>query len=191
MKTEQAPGVAAAFELLIEELEREVDRVQRLGGQSFQDGNLAATKSWLARADALSALRQEVLSLAERSHDLVGPPTADGKEIRKRLPRGLMTPQHAYYLPILESLESRGGSASMADALDDVRERLQDRLNAYDLEAVPSDPKVPRWRNTAQWARNWLREQGYISAESPVGVWAITDAGRAQLAKWRKEQATK
>lgn len=190
MKPEEAPGVAAALELLLEELEREVDRVQRLGGQSFQDGNLTGTKAWLARADALTSLRQDVLSLAERCRDLVGTSTAHEIDVRGRLPRGLKTPQQAYCVPILEALVARGGSAPMADILDDVRERMRGQLNKYDLEPLPSDPTQLRWRNTAQWARNWLRERGYIRDDSPAGVWAISDAGRAQLEKWRKEQAT-
>lgn len=189
METEEAPGVAAALELLLEELEREVDRVQRLGGQSFQDGNLTATKTWLARADALLDLRQDVLSLSERCRDLVGANTGRASEVRRRLPRGLKTPQQAYCVPILEALVARGGSAPMADILDEVHERMRDRLNKYDLEPLSSDPAQLRWRNTAQWARNWLREQGYIRDDSPAGVWAISDPGRAQLEKWRKGQA--
>jgi restriction system protein len=33
----------------------------------------------------------------------------------------------------------------------------------------------PRWRNTAQWARNDLREQGLIRDDTPRSIWEITD----------------
>jgi hypothetical protein len=39
----------------------------------------------------------------------------------------------------------------------------------------------PRWRNTAQWARNDLREQGLIRDDTPRSVWEITDKGRQWL----------
>jgi restriction system protein len=40
---------------------------------------------------------------------------------------------------------------------------------------------TPRWRNTAQWARNSLREEGLIRDDSPRGIWEITDKGRQWL----------
>ncbi len=44
--------------------------------------------------------------------------------------------------------------------------------------------KTIRWRNTAQWARNTLREEGLIRDDTPRGIWAISDAGR----KWLEAQ---
>ncbi len=47
-----------------------------------------------------------------------------------------------------------------------------------------ADGKTIRWRNTAQWARNTLREEGLIRDDTPRGIWAISDAGR----KWLEAQ---
>ncbi len=60
---------------------------------------------------------------------------------------------------------------------------MGDQLNTYDLDTF-ADGKTIRWRNTAQWARNTLREEGLIRDDTPRGVWAISDAGR----KWLKAQ---
>jgi restriction system protein len=40
---------------------------------------------------------------------------------------------------------------------------------------------TPRWRCTAEWMRNSLREEGLIPDDSPRGIWEITDKGRQWL----------
>jgi len=46
---------------------------------------------------------------------------------------------------------------------------------------LASDPDIPRWRNTAQWARHSMVKEGLLKADSPRGIWEITDAGRASI----------
>jgi len=48
---------------------------------------------------------------------------------------------------------------------------------------MPSDGVTPRWRNTAQWARNSLREEGLIRDDTPRATWEISEEGRAWLAE--------
>ncbi len=57
-----------------------------------------------------------------------------------------------------------------------------------DFEPLASSPEQPRWRNAAQWARNALREKGLVRDDSPHGVWAISDKGRAWLDRQSKGQ---
>jgi restriction system protein len=38
------------------------------------------------------------------------------------------------------------------------------------------------------WARNKLKDQGLIAANSPRGIWEITDAGRRYLESLKREQ---
>lgn len=66
--------------------------------------------------------------------------------------------------------------------MDLAEEMMKDQLNTYDYETIPSNPKVIRWRNNAQWARFSLVHGGYLAADSPRGVWEITEAGRAWVA---------
>ena len=61
----------------------------------------------------------------------------------------------------------------MSDVLDKVEAKMRGRLNAYDRSALPSDPTLPRWRNTAQWARNAMVKEGLMSSDSPRGVWRL------------------
>ncbi len=41
------------------------------------------------------------------------------------------------------------------------------------------------WRNSAQWARNSMVQEGLLKADSPRGVWNISEAGRCRLEGWK------
>jgi hypothetical protein len=81
----------------------------------------------------------------------------------------------------LEALVELGGKAPMRKVLDVVEKKVRSKLNKYDLEALPSDPKSVRWRNTAQWCRNTLVEEGLMRRDSPYGIWEISELGRKAL----------
>lgn len=83
--------------------------------------------------------------------------------------------------PILEVLVKLGGSGDVNAVLELVYKEMAPLLNEFDHTVLASDGVTPRWRNTAQWAHNGLREQGLIRADSLRGVWMISEAGRA----WR------
>lgn len=65
--------------------------------------------------------------------------------------------------------------------MERVRLKMQNILNEHDYETLPSDPNLPRWRNTAQWARLTLVKKGYMKADSPTGLWEITEKGKEWL----------
>jgi len=50
-----------------------------------------------------------------------------------------------------------------------------------DYQPLASSPDNLRWRNAAQWARNSMVQEGLLKADSPRGVWEITDRGREML----------
>lgn len=74
-------------------------------------------------------------------------------------------------------------SGGINSVLDRIRELMDEELNQYDLAPL-SDGEIPRWRNTAQWARNKMREEGLILDDTPRGIWAISEEGR----RWLKAQ---
>ena len=107
-------------------------------------------------------------------------------ELRKDEFRGsgsLKTPQSTYRVPILSALVKLGGEVNANAVLGVVQYIMADQLTAHDLETL-ADGKTIRWRNTAQWACNTLREEGLIRDDTPRGVWGISEAGR----KWLKAQ---
>ena len=167
-------AMAEAFELLQAEVDAEVGQINEEGSAAFAAGEHERAKAALERAKELKALQQRLEELEAGFARLLRPAEADSA----KLPRGLKTPQAAYRLPILRALLALGGQGSIDAVLERVQAALKDRLNEYDLAPMPSDENIPRWRNTAQWARNNLRAEGLLKADSPRGIWELTDEGR-------------
>ena len=102
----------------------------------------------------------------------------------KRLPRGQKVTNEVFELPILEILYSRGGSAPMREVLDEIEQKIGHLFGPVDHEFTPSGGEI-RWRNTAQWARNSLVKRGLLRADSPRGIWELSDEGMAEVEKSR------
>lgn len=182
-------NVVAAFEILLEEIETEIDFTNRVGSRAFEARDydrareaLELSAQLIAYRDKLAAFRREWDRLVpvadEETEDTE---TTESRRNLGRLRRGLRTPEDAYYRPILRVLERRGGSGQVGDVLEEVREEMKGILRDVDFEPLASDPHNPRWRNAAQWARNSMVNEGLLKSGSPRGVWEITEKGREYL----------
>lgn len=98
-----------------------------------------------------------------------------------KLPRGVRTPDKAFYLPILRALVKLGGAAPVRKVLSLVGEQMKDQLRDVDWQPLQKDPNTLRWENTAMWARYKLIQQGLLRNDSPKGIWEITESGRRYL----------
>ncbi len=101
-----------------------------------------------------------------------------GKSKRGRSSR-TRTDQTAFLLPVLEILRECGGKAEAKRVIQQLEDKMKDQLKPVDHERLRSGQI--RWKNTAQWARNELVTEGYLSKDSPRGVWEITEKGREYL----------
>ena len=169
-------AMAAAFDLLQEEVDAEIARINQESSAAFAAGEHERAAAVLGRARQLKALQGKLDELAG-SYPAFFHSSGAGRGGSK-LPRGLKTPQDAFRLPILRTLVAMGGSGATGAVLDRVYEQIKDRLNEHDLAPTPSNEDRPRWRNTAAWCRYTLREEDLIVADSLRGVWEISDAGR-------------
>jgi hypothetical protein len=177
-------NVVAAFEMLLEEIEAEIEYVNRVGARAFEARDYYKAKEALESAaqitgfrDKVGALRREWETLFARQEDEEGTePHAERRNLG-RLRRGLRTREEAYYRPILEAIHFLGGSAPMSEVLDRVLQSMKGMLRDVDYEPLASDPDMPRWKNTAQWARNSMVKEGLLRSNSPRGVWEISDTG--------------
>jgi hypothetical protein len=174
-------NVVAAFEILLEEIETEIDFASRVGSRAFEARDYDRAREALEQAAQLTAYRDKLAAL-RREWDRLVPAVdeemedAETRESRRnlgRLRRGLRTPEDAYY--------RRGGSGQVGEILQDVREEVSGVLRDVDFEPLASDPHNPRWRNAAQWARNSMVNEGLLKSGSPRGVWEITQKGREYL----------
>ena len=183
-------NVSSAFEMLLEEVEAEIDFVNGIGSKAFDGRDYDKAKEALERAGVLTAFRDKVAGLRKEWKDIaaVGESQEDEETQAERrnlgkLRKGMRTPESAFYEPILQALEEMGGSGKTADVLDRVGQIMKGVLKDMDYQPLASSPDNLRWRNAAQWARNSMVQEGLLKADSPRGVWEITDKGREVLRK--------
>ena len=180
-------NVFVAFELLLEELEAEVEFTNKVGSKAFEGRNYDRAKEALERAAFLTAFRDKVAGLRKEWEAFAATVPEDDEETQAqrrnlgRLGRGVRTREELYFQPILNALVAMGGTGRMADVLDRVGVLMQGALKKVDFEPLASDPDMPRWRNSAQWARYSMVKEGLLKPDSPRGIWEVTDAGRRAL----------
>jgi len=178
--------VAVAFDIVLEEIENAIAALNREGAQAFENGKYEIARELIEKGSQMTAFRNRVKDLQKEwlniFASIVPPKPRKHKAPRyKKLQHGLRTPEDEFRIPILQTLVELGGAAPMNDVLDKVEIRMSHKLNAYDRQTLPSHPTIPRWRNTAQWARAAMVKEGLLSSNSPRGVWEITDSGKKYL----------
>jgi len=183
-------NVEAAFEMLLEEIETEIDFVNSVGSKSFENRDYERAKEALEHAakltvfrDSTAALRKEWATVSELEIDEEDQAERTRRQNLGRLQRGVRTREEAYNEPILQVLTAMDGSGKVADVLDRVGKLMKPVLKDVDYEPLASDPNIPRWRNAAQWARNSMVKEGLLKNNSPRGIWEISEQGKDWLAK--------
>jgi hypothetical protein len=157
MSENNPTNVVAAFEMLLEEVEAEIDFVNRIGARAFERRDYEAAREALERAGQVTGFREKVVTLSKEwdkmafvhAHKEDTDTHAQRCNIG-RLRRGLRTREEAYWHPILEALASFGGAAPKGQVLERVRQSMTDVLREVDMVPLSSDPEMPRWRNAAQ-----------------------------------------
>ena len=183
-------NVSSAFEMLLEEVEVEIDFVNNVGSKAFDGRDYDRAREALERAGTLTAFRDKMASLRKEWDEMIAVAESQEDEETKaerrnlgRLRRGLRTPEAQYYGPILQVLVEMDGSGKVADVVDRVGKVMKSILKEVDYDPLVSNPDNPRWRNAAQWARNTMVREGLLKADSPRGVWEISEKGRQLLRK--------
>jgi restriction system protein len=182
-------NVQAAFEMLLEEIEAEIDFINGVGAKAFEKRDYDRAKEALEHAGKLTAFRDKAVALKKEwdGFTVIEVDEEDQRAAQKqrqnlgRLGRGMRTREEAYYVPILQVLSEMGGSGKVAEVLDRVGKRMKGVLKKPDYEPLASGPDNPRWRNAAQWARNSMVNEGLLKKDSPRGVWEISDKGKSHL----------
>ena len=180
---EKTTNVLAAFEILLEELEAEIEFINQNGSKAFENRDYDLARTAIAHADQTTVFREQIAALRTEWEKL-SPPAANSDGIENdhrydhgRLHRGLRTKESAYIKPILQVLNQMGGTAKTDEVLIRVQKVMKGTLKDVDYEPLASDPDVQRWWNTAQWARHSMVQAGLLKSDSPRGTWEMTEAG--------------
>jgi restriction system protein len=187
--------VGAALNLLRDALGEEEQRIRSEGAQAMHSGNYDTATAVIDFARRLLAFQSRVEDLEkewEKLEELRDRATPEVQQIVSkrffgRKPSGEITPYQDYCRPILEALVEMGGSGRTCDVIDRVGEKMKGILKAKDYEPHASEARQIRWRNTTQWARNYMvNADGRMKKGSRNGLWEISDAGRSWLNKTPK-----
>lgn len=211
MTERRAANVLTAYEMLLEELDAEIDYLNKAGGHAFAKGDHAQAQAALATVKELISLRSDLRAWGSRLRTLAGAttpaasnqaregePTRAGRYAARRRSspsrtirqRGLRTPEEAYRIPILRVLVEMGGRGQTSTVLDRVYPLVKDRLTDHDHAPLNSRSNTPRWRNSAAWCRKKLCDEGLLRTDSPTGVWEISEKGRQWLAAQDRQAQT-
>ena len=85
-----------------------------------------------------------------------------------------------YKTLVLETLSELGGTARRPVVLHFVHKKLESQLSPYHCEGTESRPDYPRWKHHVDRARQELREDLCLEADSPRSVWELTARGRVR-----------
>jgi len=182
-------NVIAAFEMLLEEIETEINFINSVGSKSFEKRDYDRAKEALEQAARLTAFRDKTAGLKKEWESFtqieIDEEDVEAAQIQRqnlgRLQRGMRTPEEAYYVPILQVLTEMGGSGKVATVLDKVGVKMKHTLKKWDYDPLTANPDNLRWRNAAQWARNSMVNEGLLKNDSPRGIWEMSDKGRAHI----------
>lgn len=84
-------------------------------------------------------------------------------------------------IPLLQALEVAGGEAEPGELYGPLADRFP-AITSVERQERHEVSGLPKWPNRVQWARQRLVGKGEIDG-SQRGVWKITDAGRARVAR--------
>ena len=65
--------------------------------------------------------------------------------------------------------------------MDKLAGMIESALQRYGSKNIRTMLDSEDWRDAAQWARNSMVAEGLLKADSPRGVWEISDKGRDVL----------
>ncbi len=173
--------VNVAFELLLREIEGVFNILSKEGEEAFRLQDFEKARQLIENGERIRSFMEKVKALQKEWQTIFSGKIKTHIKRRKtkgKLKRGLRTSEEKFIIPILEAIIELGGSAKMKDVLNLVHDKMENILNKYDYESLPSNPRKKRWENTAQWARNTMVIAGLLSSTSPRGIWEITEKGK-------------
>ncbi len=167
-----------------------MNALKNLGAESLGKGDYNRARELIDACSQMTTFRDKVLSLQKEWKNLFGSSTRIKRVPKERLKKGARTPEDFFRAPILLALSDLGGSAPLNDVLNNVYKIVKGKLNKHDLRPIPSNPKIVRWQNTAQWCRYSMVKEGLLKSDSPRGVWELTEEGKREALRIKGAKPT-
>lgn len=105
---------------------------------------------------------------------------------RRRARSGELLALQEYYAPLLQALAELGGEATKPEVVDRVERLIGDRLTELDRGHLQSGEV--RWVNRLSFVRLRAIDRNHMLANTPRGIWALSEAGAQELARLREAE---
>ena len=163
----------------------ELEKVKREGAAYFASDETVKAREALDQVEKIKDLEKAIKVLEEQWKLVISENKSSSahkakEKLDQRTSRGRKTHKDLYRIPILQVLDKMGGRGHSAKVIDLVGELMASTLNDYDCQELKSGADI-RWRKTAAWVRFDLVQDGYVKANSPRGIWEISEEGRNYL----------
>lgn len=167
-------------EAQLREIAKTITRLEK-AGVSVPDG-LRAEKTRLVaelavQSEGLVALNHLADEMEDILHDLktrirrdVEP--ANSKKPRRKRSQAPKTDNSVLREHILRALKKLGGSARVADVIEEIDGQLEGKLLPGDLEWRESTNEYA-WQNNVKWERYRMTQDGLLRSDSPRGHWQL------------------
>lgn len=183
-------NVDDAFDILLDEIQNEIDLIKKSVSSAMADEKYDKVQNAVDTAKRINEFEKNVRNLREEwKNIMLGVSTVKKRRGRppksklERAKKGEITPEHDFFIPILQIIKEEGGSAKTKYVVRKVGIMMSGNFTLKDREPVPSNPNQTRWDNRVRWARNTLITKGLLKSNSPRGLWEITQKGRNYLDK--------
>lgn len=189
---EQRSNVLPAFEILLDEIENELELIDRVAADALRAKRYAFARTIVDRGQRLRRFHDDVVTLqrtwcetvATRGIDLGAVQGLAGlRNDLGAVATGTRTPQAAFFVPILKALATMDGKGTIDEVLDRVETLMSDELTEVDRQQLPAGTRL-RWRNTARWMGTQMIREGRLRPDTPWDVWEIADEGYEILGYW-------
>ncbi|MBU1716540.1 MAG: hypothetical protein KKG70_13130 [Proteobacteria bacterium] len=178
-------GETAAMEAQLREIARAIDKLDKLGvpvpdALRGEKTRLAAALGVSAEAtQTLNHLADELEELLKELKDRIGrtPEATPAKKPRAKRSKSPKTDKTILRRLIVEALRHLGGSAPKNDVLKYIEGKLHGKLLPGDLEWREAT-NDHAWQNNACWERNAMKNDGILKADSPRGIWELSEDHR-------------
>ncbi len=196
MNQKNNSNVEDSFQILINALKSQIKDITQKGMKAIENGDFEKARVPLECAanipkvmDKLNELKVEWAIISGQVKAPKAKPSSTSREARSarakkpRLPRGTLTPNSAYTIPILQSLVDVGGATQKSEVIRKVGEIMESSFNKFDIQPPAAHPKTPRWQIKFDKIRVSLISKGLLIKDTDSGIWEISKKGRAMLKK--------
>lgn len=168
-------------EAQLREISKTIERLEK-AGVSVPDV-LRGEKTRLAaslavHADSTQALAQladEFANIVKELRTRLGQgPVATTTKAKGKRSRAPKTDKNVLREHVIAALRKLGGSARVADVIEQMGQQLEGKLLPGDLEWRETTNEYV-WQNNAKWERYRMTQDGTLRNDSPYGTWALTE----------------